>query len=148
MNKRQITGGKTSSNKIEEKRGNTPPMINLRFGARALPLNPKVRRKAERVNHWRTIISSSAITDIKWGPRPGYEYFNVGSSEIQKDFLAPDFYLIVFFPLFLLFNKRILLSILLTQTQQFRIFFYCGSIVFVEDIVFGGEGYPVSCVDT
>ena len=27
------------------------------------------------------------------GPRPGYEYFNGDSSEIQKDFLAPDFYL-------------------------------------------------------
>ena len=51
-NKRQITGGKNSSDKIEERRrGNILLIINLRFGARALPLNPKVRRKAERVYH-------------------------------------------------------------------------------------------------
>ena len=31
------------------------------------------------------------LTDIKLGPRPGDEYFNGGSSKIQKDFLAPDF---------------------------------------------------------
>ena len=42
-------GGKNSSDKIEEKRGNIPPMINLRFGARALPINHKVQRKAEHV---------------------------------------------------------------------------------------------------
>ena len=62
------------------------------------------------------------LTDIKWGPRLGYEYFNGGSSEIQKDFLAPDFYLncffFFFFVSFFLFNKRILLLILLTQTRQ------------------------------
>ena len=29
------------------------------------------------------------LTDIKWGPHPGYEYFNGGSPEIQKDFLTP-----------------------------------------------------------
>ena len=62
------------------------------------------------------------LIDIKWGPHLGYEYFNGGSSEIQKDFLAPDFYLNCFFLcFFLLFNKRILLLILLTQTQQFRV---------------------------
>ena len=72
------------------------------------------------------------LTDMKWGPRPGYEYFNGGSSEIQKDFLALDFYLNCFFLFlcfFLLFNKKILLLILLTQTRQFRVLFlfwkYC-----------------------
>ena len=67
------------------------------------------------------------LTDIKWGPRPGYEYFNEGSSEIQKDFLAPDFYLnwIAFFLcFFLLFHKRIWLFILLTPTRQFRVLFF------------------------
>ena len=60
MNKRQITGGKNSPDKIEERRrGNTPLMINLRFGARALSLNRKVWRKAKRVNRWRTIFSLS-----------------------------------------------------------------------------------------
>ena len=50
VNKRQITGGKNSSDKIEEKRrGNIPRMINFRFGVRALPLNPEVGRKAVRV---------------------------------------------------------------------------------------------------
>ena len=48
-------------------------------------------------------------------------------SEIRKDFFAPDFYLNCFFCLcfFLLFNKIILLLILLTQTRQFRVLFYC-----------------------
>ena len=63
------------------------------------------------------------LTDIKWGPRPGYEYFNGGSSEIQKDFLAPDFSLIFFLCFFLLFNKIILLFILLTQIRKFRVLF-------------------------
>ena len=52
VSKRQITGGKDNSDKIEERGGgNIPLMINLRFGARVLLLNPKVRRKAERVYH-------------------------------------------------------------------------------------------------
>ena len=56
-------------------------MINLRFRARARPLNPKVQRKAERVYHWRTTFSSPTINryfragssrdrDILWGLRP------------------------------------------------------------------------------
>ena len=45
-------------------------------------------------------------------------------SEIQKDFHAPDFYLIFFLCFFLLFNKRILLLILLTKTRQFRVLFF------------------------
>ena len=61
VNKRQITGGKNSSDKIEEKKGNIPPLINLRFGARALPLDPKVLRKTELVYHWRTTFSPSVI---------------------------------------------------------------------------------------
>ena len=64
------------------------------------------------------------LTDIKWGPHLGYGYFSGGSSEIQKDFLTPDFYLNCFFLCsFLLFNKRILLLTLLTQTWQFRVLF-------------------------
>ena len=43
------------------------------------------------------------LKDIKWGPRPGHGYFDGGSSEIQKDFLAPNFYLNSFFSLFLSF---------------------------------------------
>ena len=104
-------------------------MINLRFVARAQPLNPIICKKAECVYHYRTTFSPSAINryfmlahpekDILCGLSPGYGYFSRGSSEIQKDFLAPDFYLnCCFFCLcfFLLFNKRILLLILLTQT--------------------------------
>ena len=46
-------------------------------------------------------------------------------SEIQKDFLVHDFYLNCFLSLFLfLFNKRILLLILLTQTRQLRVLFF------------------------
>ena len=49
VNKRQITEGKNSSDKIKGKRkGNIPRMINLRFWNRALLLNPKVWRKADR----------------------------------------------------------------------------------------------------
>ena len=123
MNKRQITGGKNSSHKIEEKRGNSSPMRNLRFRARAPPLNPKIRRKAASIYHWRTTFSPSPLTYIKWEPRPGYGYYSEVSSEIQKDFLAPDFYLNFFFLcFFLIFNKRILLLILLTPKRQFRVF--------------------------
>ena len=61
-NKRQITGGKNNSDKIEEKRrGNIPLMINLRFGVQALLLNPKVWRKADRIYCWQTVFSPSAI---------------------------------------------------------------------------------------
>ena len=42
VNKRQVMRGKNSSDQIEEIRGNISPMINLRFRAQALPLNPKV----------------------------------------------------------------------------------------------------------
>ena len=61
MIKRQITGGKNSSDKIEEKKGNISPMINLRFGARAL--NPQARRKAERVCRCQSIFSPSLINN-------------------------------------------------------------------------------------
>ena len=62
MNKRQIMGGKNSSDKIEKKRrGNIPRMINLRFGVQALPLNPKIWRKVNRIYRWWTIFSPSAI---------------------------------------------------------------------------------------
>ena len=70
-----------------DKRANISQMINLRFGAQALPFNPKARRKAERAYH-----HLPPLTDIKLGPRSRYEYFNGGSPEIEKDFLAPDFY--------------------------------------------------------
>ena len=93
MNERQITGGNNGSDKIEENRGNISAMINLRFGAQALLLNPEARRKAERVYHWRNLPQ---LKDNKWGPRPGYEYFSGGSSELQNDFLTPDFNWIVF----------------------------------------------------
>ena len=84
-------------------------MINLRFRA----LNPKVHRKAERVYDWWTTFSPSTINryfmagssgdkNILWGLSPGYGYFSGGSSEIQKDFLAPDFYLNCFFLCFFL----------------------------------------------
>ena len=46
LNKWQITGGKNSFDQIEEKRGNIPPLIKLRFGARALSLNPKCPKES------------------------------------------------------------------------------------------------------
>ena len=56
------------------------------------------------------------------GLSPRYGYFSGSSSEIQEDFFAPDFYLNCFFLYsFLLFDKGILLLILLIQTQQFRV---------------------------
>ena len=100
-------------------------MINLRFRPRVLPFNSKGQRKVECVYHWRTTSHLPPLTDIKWGLRPGYEYFRGGSFEIQKDVLAPDFYLNCFLlSFFLLFNKIILLLILLTQTRQFRFLFF------------------------
>ena len=42
VNKRQITGKNSPDNIEERRRGNIPLMINLRFRARALPLNSKV----------------------------------------------------------------------------------------------------------
>ena len=111
-------------------------MIYLRFRAWDLPLNPEAWRKAECVYHGRTTVSPSTINryfmaslsgdkDILWGLSPGYRYFSGGSSEKQKDLLILDFYLNCFFLcFFLLFNKRILLLILLTQPRQFRVLFF------------------------
>ena len=46
VNKRQITEGKNATDSIEEeRRGNIPRMINLRFWIRALPSNPKSEGK-------------------------------------------------------------------------------------------------------
>ena len=73
VNKRQITRGKNSPDKIEERRRNIPQIINLRFGVRTLLLNPKVWRKAGRIYRWRTVFSPSAIQ--------------------KKNFFAPSFYL-------------------------------------------------------
>ena len=42
--------GKNNSDKIEEKRGNILLMINLRFGAKAVLLNPEARRKKVSLN--------------------------------------------------------------------------------------------------
>ena len=95
MNKRQITRGKNSSDKIEEKGGNISPMINLRFRAQARPLKSKGKRHMSITDELHSLLLP--LTDIKWGPRPGCGYFSGGSSEIQKDFLAPDFYLNCFF---------------------------------------------------
>ena len=61
VNKRQITGGKNSPDKLQEKRGNIPRMINLRFGVQALPLNPNVWRKADRIYRWQTVFLPFAI---------------------------------------------------------------------------------------
>ena len=96
-----MTGGKNISDKIEEKRGNISPMINLRFGARALPLNPERKQNVSAVVELYSHLPP--LTDIKWGPRPDHIYFNGGSSEIQKDFLAPDFYLNSFWGFFSFF---------------------------------------------
>ena len=61
VNKRQITGGKNKTDKIQGRRRNIFRMINLRFGVRALPLIPKVWRKADRIYRKRTVFSPSAI---------------------------------------------------------------------------------------
>ena len=92
-------------------------MKNLRFGGRAQPLNPIVCKKADRVYRYRTTFSPSAINrcfmedpswdnDILCGLNTRCRYFSRGSSEIQKDFLAPDFYLNCFLSLFLSFIQR------------------------------------------
>ena len=103
MNKGQITKGKNNSDKIKGKiSGNIPRTINLRI--RALPLNPKVWRKADH-----TYCADEL-------------YFHLLPFR-RKTFSFLALTWIVFFNLFLLFNKRILLLILLTQTRQFRGFF-------------------------
>ena len=92
------------------------------------------------------------LTNILWKTRPGIKMFYVGlvqdmdilveaPSEIQKDFLAPDFYLNYFFCLyfFLLFNKRILLLILLTQTQQFRVLFVVEELYLSKTLYLRGK---------
>ena len=82
-------------------------MINLRFRAQALPLNPKPEGK-HNVFITDKLVSPSTINrhfmavssgdkDILQGLSLGYGYFSGGFSEIQKDFLAPDFYLKFFF---------------------------------------------------
>ena len=131
----------SSSNKIEEKRRNIPPNDKLEIWSTSSTIN---FQKSEGKRNVSTVIELYSrlppLADIEWGPRPGYEYFNGGSFKIQRDFLAPDFYLNCIFPFlcfFLLFNKRILLLILLTQIQS--PFFCCESIVFVEDLVFKRE---------
>ena len=110
-------------------------MINLRFRAWAPPLNPEAWRKVECVYHWWTTFSPSAINrysmagssedkDILWGLSLGYGYFSGGSfrdtERLSHSWLLPELFFLCFF---LLFNKRILLLILLTQTQQFRVLF-------------------------
>ena len=117
-------------------------MINLRFGAQALPLNPIVWRKANHVYRDQTTFSPSAINIyFLKGLAQDTDILVEAPSEMQKDFLALDFYLNCFFCpcFFLLFNKRILLLILLTQTRQLRVLLYCERVVFVEDLVFEGE---------
>ena len=52
-------------------------MINLRFEAWTLPLNPIVCRKAVSVYCYRTTFSPSAI-NILWRTRPGIKIFYVG----------------------------------------------------------------------
>ena len=110
-------------------------MINLTFGAWALPLNLIVWRKADCVYRYRTTFSSSAINrysmedpsrdkDILCGLSPQYRYYIVEAPpRYRKTFLLLTFTWIVFFCLcfFILFNKKILLLILLTQTRQFRV---------------------------
>ena len=79
-------------------------MINLRFEAWALPLNPLGGRKANRVYRRLITFSPSTINryfkegpsrekDILCGLSSRYGHFSGGSSGIQIDFLTPDFYL-------------------------------------------------------
>ena len=97
MNKIQITGGENSSDKIEEKRGNISQMINLRFGARALPFKSQnLKESGMYLPSPNYILTFRHSQILNGGTRPGYEYFNGGSSEIPKDFLNPDFYLKIF----------------------------------------------------
>ena len=83
-------------------------MINLRFGARALPLNPIVCRKVEHVYRCRTTFLPSAITDILWRTHLGIKIFNMGlvhdtdileeaPLRLRKTFVLLTFTWIVFF---------------------------------------------------
>ena len=90
VNKRQITEGKNSSDKMEEKRrGNIPRMINLRFWIRALPLNPKSEGK-QTVS---TVLKNCVF------------YLPSFKRKLSRSWLLPKLFLVSFF----LFNKRILL---------------------------------------
>ena len=58
----------------------------------------------------------------------------------QENFLAPDFYLnCVFLSFFLLFNKRILLLILSTQTRQFRVLFVVEELYLSKTLYLRGK---------
>ena len=141
MNKRQITGGKNSSKKIKEKRGNISPIINLRFRVQALPLKVQGKVQGKRNMSITDELHSHLLllTNIKWGPRPGYRYFSGGSSEIQKDFLTPDFYLNFFFFISFFYSiKNIVINLVSPNTAVQRPF-CCGRIVFVKDLVFEWE---------
>ena len=98
-----------------------------------MPLNPKSQGKRTVSITDELQSHLSPLTDILWLARPGINIFYGGlirdtdilveaPSEMQKDFLAPDFYLnCCFLCFFLLLDKRILLLLLLTQKRQFRV---------------------------
>ena len=66
-------------------------------------------------------------------------------SEIQKDFSTSYFYLNCFFLyFFLLFIKRILLLILLTQTRQFRVLFVVEELYFSKTLYLRGKASQVA----
>ena len=58
-----------------ERRGNISPKINLRFEARAQPLNPMVWRKANHVYRCRNTFPPSAVNRYFMWTRPGIKIF-------------------------------------------------------------------------
>ena len=74
-----IHKGKRTVSTVVELHSHLPPLIDILWWTR-----PEIKISYE-------------------GPRPGYECFNGDPSEIQKDFLAPEFYLNCFLSLFLSF---------------------------------------------
>ena len=116
-------------------------MITLRFGAHALPLNPIVWRKADRVYRCRNTFPPSAINRyFMRGLVRDTDILVVAPPRYRKTFSLLTFTWIVFsLCFFLLFNKRILFLILLIQTRQFRVLFYCEELYLSKILYLRGK---------
>ena len=102
-------------------------MINLRFWIRALPLNPKVWRKANDI--YRADELCFYLPSFK--------------RKLSRSWLLAELFLVSFF----CSMKENCYFNLVDPTRRFRVFFCCRSIVFVEGLVFEGESYQLAVLN-
>ena len=117
-------------------------MINLRFGARVLSLNPIVWRKAYCVYRYRNTFLPSVIKRyFMEDPFSVKGIFWRTSSEIQKNILAPNFYLNCFLPLFLYFIqlKNNVIIFVNTNTAVQSPFLYFEGLYLSKTLFLRGE---------